>query len=348
MQTSLSPEQQALRAAVRDFCAEHGDPAAVRAAMATDRGYDDDVWQRLTGQLGIAGLAVAEEHGGAGGDLIDLCVALSEIGRVVLPVPLLGTVWAAAAIALTGDDDALALLPGLASGELRGAVAVDGAWAGDPGTGAGALEHVLDGHVADIVVVAIDDAVLLVDTRKGAVTVNPVMTLDQTRRQAHIGVGSGGARLLASDADLVRRAQDIGRVLLAAECAGGARACLDTTVAYMNTREQFGRLIGSFQALQHRCADLAVLVEGAEATALCASWTAQSDPDELRAVGPLAKAVCAGAYRDVARAMIQLHGGVGFTWEHVAHLHLKRATTSDLVLGDATHCRGLVAEAVGI
>ena len=344
MQTSLSPEQQALRAAVRDFCTEHADPAAVRAAMATERGYDEVVWQRLTAELGIAGLAVAEEHGGAGGDLRDLCVALGELGRVVLPAPVLGTVWAAAAIALTDDADALALLPGLASGELRGAVAVDGAWVGETG----ALEHVLDGHVADVVVIAIDDELRIADTRAAALSVNPVMTLDQTRRQAHIGIGSGGARLLATDPGVVRRIQDIGRVLVAAECAGGARACLDVTVAYLNTREQFGRLIGSFQALQHRCADLEVLVEGAEATALCASWTAQCDPVELATIGPLAKAVCATAYRDVARAMIQLHGGVGFTWEHVAHLHLKRATTADLMLGDVAACRRLVANAVGI
>ena len=348
MQTSLTPEQQALRAAVRDFCTAHGDPAAVRSAMVSDRGYDESVWRRLTAELGITGLAVAEQHGGAGGDLIDLCVALSELGRVVLPAPVLGTVWAAAAIALSEDVDAIALLPGLASGELRGAVAVDGAWAGDGDHAAGALEHVLDGHVADVVIVALEDQLLLVDTRAAAVTVTPVMTLDQTRRQAHIGVGSGGARRLATDAALVRRVHDIGRVLIAAESAGGARACLDTTVAYLTTREQFGRLIGSFQALQHRCADLAVLVEGAEATALCASWTAQWDPDELRTVGPLAKAVCATAYRDVARAMIQLHGGVGFTWEHVAHLHIKRAGASDLLLGDAGECRRLVADAVGI
>jgi alkylation response protein AidB-like acyl-CoA dehydrogenase len=141
---------------------------------------------------------------------------------------------------------------------------------------------------------------------------------------------------------------DLGRVLLAAESAGGARACLDATVTYVTTREQFGRPIGTFQALQHRCADLAVLVESAEATALCASWVAACDPDELTAVGPLAKVVCCSAYRDASRAMIQLHGGVGFTWEHDAHLHLKRATTTELVLGDMSRCRELVADAVGL
>jgi len=368
---SLTPEQQELTRTVRAFCAQHATPELVRRASATERGHDPAVWRALAQDLGLAGLAIPAAYGGAGAGWLEVGLALAQTGGALLPSPLLSTLVAGAAVLATADEAAAAdILPALAAGEEVGTVAVaeaSGRWdtasvqtRAEPGPGGwlvtGVKDFVLDAVVADLLVVAAlaDDGVGLFAVRARGPGVTRVAHggLDQTRRQARVTLRDAAARRLGPGGPegeaAVDTAVDLMRVALAAEAAGGARRCLASSVAHLAERVQFGRQLGSFQALQHRCADLAVQVEAAEATVLSAAWTAAELPAELPVVGPLAKAVCGSAYRSAAAENVQLHGGMGFTWEHDAHLHLKRATTTELLLGDTRACRLLVADRVGL
>jgi alkylation response protein AidB-like acyl-CoA dehydrogenase len=322
-----SPEQAALRAAVRDFCRQHQDAPA---------------WKRLTGELGLAGLAIGERHGGMGGGFAEVAIAAEELGRVLLPVPYLSTALAGVVLGEREAAPAAALLPGLASGELAAGFAFDGGCTVRDGRLSGTAGHVLDGAGAGMFLVRAGDALYAVRAADATVTVSE--TLDQTRSQATVTFLAAPA--LATGAD-PGRAQDLMRVLLAAESVAAAEHCLDVTVGYLKTRRQFGRPIGAFQALRHRCADLAVEVSSARATAR-ATVTAASSPGELPVLAPLAKKYCADVFWHVAAEMIQLHGGIGFTWEHEAHRYLKRAKTTQLVLGSPAELRRLVARRAGL
>ena len=293
----------------------------------SDTDFDPKLWEVLTGQLGLAALAVPEAQGGLDASWVEVAVALDEVGAALLPVPLLSVVVAASAL---GDDPALA---DVAAGSRVAAFV----------TGVGG--HVLDGAVAQVFVALADDGVYAVDATDAKV--EPLAPLDQTRGQARVALDRSRARKVG-DAAASARALDLARVALAVESVGGARHCLDMTVDFLKTRVQFGRVIGSFQALKHRAADLAVELEAATATAYYAAWAASSAPDELPVVAPLAKAVCTSAYLHIAAETIQLHGGIGFTWEHDAHRYFKRATTNAAFLGDAATHRRLVADRAGL
>ena len=331
-----TPEQAALRAAVRDFCAKHAGPQA---------------WARLTGELGLTGLAVPECHGGAGAGLAEVAVAVEETGRVLLPAPYLSTALAGAVLsegdAVLGGTGAAEFLPGIASGALRAAFVLGGSVAAGGGRLTGVAHHVLDGAEADLLVVRASDgeqdalfAVRAVDT-----VVTPASTLDQTRSQATVEFRDAPAVAAGRAAG---RAEDLLRVMLAVESVGAAAHCLDVTVGYLKTRVQFGRPIGAFQALRHRCADLAVEVASARATAYAAVRAAAGSPAELPVLGPLAKRHCVDVFWHVAGEMIQLHGGIGFTWEHEAHRYLKRAKTSQLLHGNPAELRRLVSQRAGL
>ena len=331
-----TPEQAALRAAVRDFCAKHAGPQA---------------WARLTGELGLTGLAVPECHGGAGAGLAEVAVAVEETGRVLLPAPYLSTALAGAVLsegdAVLGGTGAAEFLPGIASGALRAAFVLGGSVAAGGGRLTGVAHHVLDGAEADLLVVRASDgeqdalfAVRAVDT-----VVTPASTLDQTRSQATVDFRDAPAVAAGRAAG---RAEDLLRVMLAVESVGAAAHCLDVTVGYLKTRVQFGRPIGAFQALRHRCADLAVEVASARATAYAAVRAAAGSPAELPVLGPLAKRHCVDVFSHVAAEMIQLHGGIGFTWEHEAHRYLKRAKTSQLLHGNPAELRRLVGQRAGL
>jgi alkylation response protein AidB-like acyl-CoA dehydrogenase len=272
---------------------------------------------------------VAEAHGGTGGSFVDAAVVLEEAGRALLPAPLLPTVVAAAAV----DD--VPLLTAVAAGAVA-TVAI-----GDPGSG---LRHVIDAGLADWFVIVAEDGLFVVPAGEG-VRVEPRETLDPTRRQATVRVDAGVLRQVG-DAAASARAVDLLRVALSVEAIGIARWCLETTVDYLKARVQFGRPIGSFQALQHRAADLLVLLESAASTAYYAAWVAAESPQELPIVAPLALSVCGDAAYRIAADTIQLHGGIGFTWEHDAHLYFKRATASRLLLGGSDEQRRLVARQV--
>jgi alkylation response protein AidB-like acyl-CoA dehydrogenase len=334
-----TPEQAALREAVRDFCGRHAGPGA-------------HAWARLAGELGLTGLAVPERYGGAGAGLAEVAVAVEETGRVLFPAPYLSTALAGAVLAGT---EASGFLPGIASGALRAAFVFSDSVEAAGGRLTGAAHHVLDGAEADLFVVRAGDALFAVRATDAAVT--PVGTLDRTRSQATVefraspavrsggGVGSGVGGRVNSAAE---RAEELFRVMLAVESAGAAAHCLDVTVAYLKTRVQFGRPVGAFQALRHRCADLAVEVASARSTAYAAVRAAAGSAAELPVLGPLAKRHCADVFWHVAAEMIQLHGGIGFTWEHEAHRYLKRAKTSQLLHGTPAELRRLVSQRAGL
>jgi alkylation response protein AidB-like acyl-CoA dehydrogenase len=360
MRFALTEDQQELRAVVRAFLDRHAGSAQVRALIdAPERAHEP--WRRLTGELELTALAIPVEHGGAGASFVEVAVAIEELGRTLLPVPYLPTVAAAAAITdahgASADDHerggAGALLERIASGATAAIAFAPGATS-DGRVVAGEADHVLGGDLAEILVVvaAIDGepALLAVDAEGPAVSRTRLPTLDQARGQAHVAFGGAPAVVLTGPSDgarAVERATDVLRAALAVESIGAADRCLEMTVAYLKERRQFGRVLGSFQALRHRCADLAAELEGARSTAWYAAWAVDGAPAELPVVGPLAKAVCADAYLHVAAETIQLHGGIGFTWEHDAHLHLKRAKSTQLLLGDSRRLRRLAAERAG-
>jgi len=340
-------EQAALREAVRAFAGRHAGREQVRATMASPDGYDLKVWERLTGELGLTALAVPERHGGAGAGPREVAVAVEELGRVLLPSPYLSS--AVTALTLTraaedGDGAAAAerYLPGLADGSVIGALALDADATAADGTVSGVARHVVDGAVAGLLLVRCDDRLLAVAAADA--TVEPLDTLDQTRRQATARFDCAPALAAGSAA----AALALHRVLLAAECSAAAEHCLGVTVDYLKTRRQFGRPIGSFQALQHRAADLAVAVTAARATAQAAVWTAAADPAALAPLAPLAALHCSRTFRQAAAEMIQLHGGIGFTWEHEAHLYFKRATATQLLLGPVGALRTEIGREAGL
>ena len=313
--------------------------------METESGYDAELWSRLTGELGLAGLAIAEEHDGQGATFVELAVAIEELGRVVLPVPFLSSaVLAAGAV---GDDAETLerLAAGTPAAFAHGDDNADAAQDGDTWRVTGTYHHVIDGSAAEFFVVAAADNVFVIEAGDSGVRREPLPTLDQTRRQARVTLDDASGRRVDGD---VAQALDLGRVALAAEAVGGARWCLEATVDYAKTREQFGRPIGSFQALKHRMADMHVLVETAAATAEHAAWIAAHDTPQLPLVAAMAKTYCADAYAQLAQETIQLHGGIGFTWEHDAHLHLKRSWSTRLLLGEPRLLRARVADLVQI
>jgi alkylation response protein AidB-like acyl-CoA dehydrogenase len=335
----------------------------VRQAIASPAGYDEAVWKRLTGELGLTALAVPEELGGAGATLAEVAVAVEEIGRALLPVPYLPTALATALLAEAGAPAAEEFLPGLADGTLAAAFALGPGVTARGGALSGTVRNVLDGPRADVFLVRATDAAsaaaastgdgdgCIYAVRAADATVTPVGTLDLTRGQAVVEFADAPALRVSPEGDdgaLARRAEDLVRTALAAESASAAAHCLDATVEYLKTRVQFGRPIGEFQALKHRCADLLVQVESARMTARAAVRAAVSDPAEFAVAAPLAKRYCADVFFHAAAETIQLHGGIGFTWEHDAHLYLKRAKSTQLLHGTPAELRTLIARRAGI
>ncbi|MFG3022403.1 acyl-CoA dehydrogenase family protein [Streptomyces sp. NPDC048254] len=370
MDFAFSDEQEELRDTVRSFLGRRSTPADVRRLMADARGYDEETWRLMAGQLGLQGLALPEEYGGSGFGLVELGVVMEEMGRALLCGPFLSSaVLAAQAVLASADRQACKdLLPGIASGETVATLAVteqSGHWTAD-GIAlsaehtagewrlTGRKYYVPDGHVADLVLVAARTAqgvsLFAVDANAPGLTREALPTLDLTRKQAMLDFQVVPARLLGADGaawPALRRALDIAVIALAVEQVGGAFAALDMAVDYAKTRVQFGRVIGSFQAVKHQCADMLVAAESARATAHHALWAAATDAPDLRVVASGAKAYCSEAFTRCAEANVQIHGGIGFTWEHSAHLYLKRAKSAEIFLGAPREHRELLAQAAG-
>jgi len=368
---AFSEEQEELRRTVRAFLDDKSPSAEVRRLMETEEGYDPAVWEQMGSQLGLQGLAIPEEYGGSGYSYVELIVVLEEMGRSLLCAPYFSTVALGAnAILHSGDDAAKKeLLPGIASGETIATLAMtedNGRWdaegitatatkAGDGYTIDGHKMFVLDGHTATLIVVAAKtgDSISLFTVAGDAdgLTRTALATMDQTRKQARLELSGTPAKLLGTEGEgwnVLSRVLDLAAVALAAEQVGGAQKCLDMSVDYAKVRVQFGRPIGSFQAIKHKCADMLLEVESAKSAAYYAGWAAAELNDELPTVASLAKAYCSDAYFHAAAENIQIHGGIGFTWEHDAHLYFKRAKSSQLLLGDPTYHRELLAQRIGI
>jgi alkylation response protein AidB-like acyl-CoA dehydrogenase len=367
---AFTEEHDELRATIRAFLAEHSDEAAVRAQMATDRGYDPEVWTLLAEQLGLAGLIVPETHGGAGMGYVELLVAMEEMGRALLCAPYLGTAVLSTNTLLSCADAATqkALLAEIAAGRRIVSVAhaePNGRWdvagialraraKGDGFELDGTKSWVLDGHVADTLLVAArtDDGLGLfrVDARAEGLSRELVPSLDTTRKLATVELAATPARLVSrgDQSENLERALALTLCALAAEQVGGAQRCLEMATDYAKTRLQFGRPIGSYQAIKHKYADMLVAVEFAKSAAYAACFAAANDAPDLSEAAALAKAYCSEAYFKIAAENIQVHGGMGFTWEHPAHLYFKRAKASDLLFGDAAHHRERLADLVGI
>jgi alkylation response protein AidB-like acyl-CoA dehydrogenase len=332
MDFTFTADQVDLRRALQDVSADRCSPDRLRAAISTDA-YDEDLWRLVVTELGLVEIAVSEANGGTGGSFVDAAVVLEEGGAALWPVPLLASVIGA----ITLDRS------GVATGERIAVLAPAPHVTADGDTLSGQARHVIDGHRADVVLIATPAGLWAVDADADGVAVAGAPSLDLTRWQATVTLAGAGATRIG-DSEASAAAIDLLRVALSLEAVGIARRCLYSTVDYLKTRVQFGKPIGSFQALQHRCADLVVDLEAAASTAYYAAWAAADAPDELPVVAPLAKSVCTDAAYRIAAETIQLHGGIGFTWEHEAHLYFKRATALRLLLGDAHEQRRLVAE----
>jgi alkylation response protein AidB-like acyl-CoA dehydrogenase len=311
----VTEERELLRATVAALVDKHASPAAVREAMASERGYDESLWKLLCEQVGAAALVVPEELGGAGGELADAAVVLEELGKALVPTPLLGTTLAELALLAADERDADALA-GLAEGTKIGAVVFD------PG-------YVVNGDVADVVVAANGTTL----SRWTTFTAHRVAAMDLTRRLARVEPTEMAD--IGADPGLA----DIAAILLAAEQIGAATKCLDLTVDYTKDRVQFGRPIGSFQALKHRMADLYVAVQSAHAVVN----DALAEPSPTSAA--LARVAASEAFSKVAAEAVQMHGGIAITWEHDIQLYFKRAHGSAQLLGPPReHLRRLESE----
>jgi alkylation response protein AidB-like acyl-CoA dehydrogenase len=358
-------EQQELAESVRRFLADKAPSEAVRRWSEDPAGIDPAVWRQMAEQLGLQGLAIPEEFGGSGFGPAELAIVQEELGRALLPGPFFGSVvLAAQALVASGDAEAQARwLPGIAEGTLTATLALSegsGPAVTDPkttvgpdGTLTGRKTLVVDGDTAALLLVVArgpeGPALYAVEGAAEGVTRRRLDALDPTRTLGLVEFS--GARAVPvgpAGEDLVRRALDLAVTGLAAEQVGGAAVCLDASVSYGNTRVQFGRPIGSFQAIKHKCADMLLEVEAARSAVLHADWAAAQDPAELPLSAAVAGSYCAAVYTHAAKENIQIHGGIGFTWEHDAHLHLKRAKTGERLLGSPAAHRDRLARLVGI
>lgn len=375
MQT-FTDEHEELRSTVRKFLSDQSDEQAVRTQMASESGWDPEVWRQLAEQVGLTGLIIPEKFDGAEFGYVELCIVAEEMGRALLCAPYLSTAVMAtnALLQCTSVEVQAELLPQIAAGTSTATLAYadskgrwdlpsidmmaqekDGGWVLD-----GTKYWVLDGHTANVILVAARTSeglgLFRVAGDAGALSRESIPALDLTRKLATLRFDATPATKL-SEGDQTRgleRALALTHSALAAEQVGGAQWCLDTAVEYAKTRLQFGRPIGSFQAIKHKCADMLVEVEFARTAAYNACFLAAEcldtgeGWDDFLEAAHMAKAFCSEAYFHAAAENIQVHGGMGFTWEHPAHLYFKRAKASELLFGDAIHHREALADRLGI
>jgi alkylation response protein AidB-like acyl-CoA dehydrogenase len=373
---AFSDEQEMLRRSARDFLAKECPPKVVRELMKGEDAYDPALWKRLAG-LGWTALGIPDEYGGVG-TFLDLVVVLEETGRALLPGPFFATMGLAVPVLLEAGTQAQKkeVLSAIAGGETRATLALtepSGRW--DAGSitvaarqsgGAWKLDGVKtfvpDALHADYVIVAArtrgegEDGVslFLIKGRPAGMQVTPLETMDMTRRWSELrfdGVELPADALMGSAHTAwprLRRALDWSTAALCAEMVGGEQKVLESSTDYAKTRQQFGKPIGIYQAVSHRVADMLVLTESSKSATYYAAWAVEADAPDRALAASMAKAYVSDAYRKVAGDGIQVHGGIGFTWEHDMHLYFKRAKSSEVTLGDATYHRELVAEALDL
>ena len=377
MDFGLNEDQETLAKYARDFLDNECPTSFVRSMLEHETAHDEAFYKHMA-ELGWMGIAIPEQYGGQGMTYVDLGVLLEEMGRALVPGPFYASVCLAAPTILEAANDAQkdALLPSIASGERKATVAyteasgrvdasgieLSASRAGDGYTLSGTKRFVLDAHVADTIVVAARTAdsgdptegvtLFTVDAKTPGVSVKQLKAMDMTRRLCDVTLEnvSVGADSVLGDPDRgwprLERALQRATAMLAAECVGGAQKVLDLSVAYARERIQFGRPIGSFQAVKHKCADMLVDVELGRSAMYYAAWAASDEDQELPLASSIAKAFCGESYTRVASNGIHVHGGIGFTWEHDMHLYFKRAKANEVLLGDPSYHRDQVARLV--
>jgi len=373
---AFTDEQEQFRSALRRFLNDKSLTTEVRRLMHTAEGYDPEVWRHLSEELALPGIHIPEQYGGAGFGMVELCIVTEEMGRALLCAPYFSTTVLAASAILNAGTEAQKsrLLPGLASGARLATLAVtelDGNW--DPrgielvatpvAEGYlldGAKSYVVDGHVADLLVVAARMAgtaghqglaLFTLGADSAGVERRLLESMDPTRKLARIDFHGAHANLLGNQDDGAQpliRTLDQAAIALANEMVGGAQAMLDSAVDYAKLRVQFGRTIGSFQAIKHKCADMLLDVELAKSAAYYAAQAAAIDDPQWPAMANLAKAAASETYLRTAAECIQIHGGIGFTWDNDTHLWFKRAKSSEVFLGQPNYHRELLMQRWGV
>jgi alkylation response protein AidB-like acyl-CoA dehydrogenase len=376
IQFAFTDEQDQFRTALRRFLNDKSPTTEVRRLMATTEGYNPEVWRQLSKELALPGIHIPEQYGGAGFSLVELCIVTEELGRALFCGPYFSTTVLAASAILNAGTEAQksSLLPDIASGARLATLAVtelNGNW--DPSSIEvvatpdadryrldGVKSYVLDGHVADLLVVAArlpkttgreGLALFTLDANAPGVERGLLESMDATRKLARIDFHGASADLLGSLDDGAKpliRTLDQAAVTLANEMIGGAQALLDSAVNYAKARVQFGRTIGSFQAIKHKCADMLLDVELAKSAAYYAAQAAAVDDPEWPALACLAKAAASETYVRTAAECIQIHGGIGFTWDNDTHLWFKRAKNSEVFLGQPNYHRELLMQRWGV
>jgi alkylation response protein AidB-like acyl-CoA dehydrogenase len=372
VQFAFTDEQEQFRSAIRRFLNDKSPTTEVRRLMATAEGYDPAVWRQLSDELALPGIHIPEQYGGAGFGMVELCIVTEELGRALLCAPYFSTAVLAANAILNAGTEAqkASLLPDLASGARRATLAItelNGQW--DPhsielvATPAangyrldGTKSYVVDGHLADLLVVGArlpgttgseGLALFTLDANTSGVERHLLESMDPTRKLARIDFRGAPAQLLgtlSNGARALARTLDQAAIALANEMVGGAQKLLDSAVDYARVRVQFGRTIGSFQAIKHRLADLLLEVELAKSAAYYAAQAAATDDPEWPALACLAKATASETYLRAAVECIQFHGGIGFTWDNDTHLWFKRAKSSEVFLGQPSYHRELLMQ----
>jgi alkylation response protein AidB-like acyl-CoA dehydrogenase len=372
----FSEEQEMLRQSARALLEKECPSAVVRRLMEDERGFDPALWAKMA-ELGWLGLVIPEAYGGGGLSYVDLVLVMEEMGRVLLPSPFIWTMMFAEAIKRAGTDaQRSALLPKIAAGNLIATVAYlepSAVWSADGITMAARPDgsgYVLDGtklfvndaHVADWILLAVRTGeaaergitLFALESKRAGISMTRLNTMDQTRKLAEVRFT--GVKVERSDAvgelgsgwDTLSQIIDRGKVMLAGEMVGGAQKVLEMAVDYAKVRVQFGRPIGSFQAVQHKCANMMIDVEGAKSAVYYASWAVSNEVPEGSLAAAVAKAAASDAFRRVSAEGIQVHGGIGFTWDHDMHLYFKRAKSSEFTFGDANWNRELVAQGINL
>ncbi len=367
MQFTFSDEQEEFRLIVRRFMDDKSPRSEVRKLMDSEQGYDPAIWKQLSEELGLPGIHIPEAYGGQGFGFVELCIVLEEMGRALFCAPYFSaTALAATTIIHAGtEEQKLALLPGIASGQTLATLALSEAnrdWlpentelsatpAADNYLLNGEKSYVVDGHIADLLIVVARTpgtknneglSLFTVAADAPGLSRRLLKSLDPTRKLAHIAFKQTPATLLGelnSGATTLPHILDLAAVALASEMVGGAQMMLQSALDYAQLRMQFGRLIGSFQAIKHKCADILLDVELAKSTAYYAAAAAAEQAPDLPSVASLSKAYAADTYMKSAAECLQIHGGIGFTWENDTHLYFKRAKSSEVFLGDPNYHR---------
>ena len=367
MDFDLSKPQQLLQQSAREFFARECSHEKVRGLMNTDTAFDTKLWQDIADQ-GWTGLIVPEEFGGLGLGAVELSVVAEEMGRAILPSPFISTVWASAVIARAGSEGQKAqYLEAISSGDLKATVALveaSNSWnpdlvllqtekSGDNYVLNGRKDYVTDAGVADLIVTVArsgEDLVLLpIAANAAGLTITLTPSIDATRKL--YSVEYHNVTVPQSDAletgyrakEALDQATAIANVALCGEMVGGMQWVLDEAVEYVKTRQQFGRPVGIYQAVQHRCADMVLATESSRSAVYFAAWALSENDASAKLAVAAAKVYCSDAGRLVGNNGIQVHGGIGFTWEHNLHLYYKRFKSSEIMFGDATYHREVIA-----